>query len=376
MSLTGLGLPMVLGLIALLCFGALVVDVPGRRLRAPWPVAVRGATALLLVAASLLGAGALLNNEYAFYTSWSDLLGHEGPSSTLHNGTTAAAAAARPQSGPLSTVRPPRRLPALPSPHERLQTVTVTGATSGVRTKVLVWLPRGYNPAAHRRYPVIMALHGFPGRPSSNLKYVQLNTALDKLTAEHKIAPSILVMPQINTPETYDTECLNIPGGPQIETWLSQDVPDWVVTHFRASTERSAWATFGYSFGGYCSAFLGIRHPGTFGASIVLQGYFAPTFAPEPDPIPGGQKALAQYDLAEIAHRDPPAMALWVLTSKGDPISYPSSMTLLKQARAPMSVTADVLPTGGHRAAVFVPRIPRALTWLGTELPGFRATTT
>lgn len=376
MSLTGVALPWVLGLIAVACFAMLVIDLPGRRLRAPWSVVLRGLTALLLVASTLLGAGALLNNEYAFYTNWSDLLGQEGPSTTMHNGTSAAAAAAHPQSGPLSTVRAPASLPALPNPGSRLQTFTVTGASSGVRTTVLVWLPRGYNPASQHRYPVIMALHGYPGRPSSNVKYVQLNATLDKLTAEHKIAPSILVMPQINTPETYDTECLNIPGGPQVETWLSQDVPDWVVTHFRASTQRSSWATFGYSFGGYCSAFLGIRHPGTFGASIVLQGYFAPTFAPNPDPIPGGQAALRQYDLTAIAHRTPPAMALWVLTSKGDPISYPSSMRLLKQARPPMSVTADVLPTGGHRAAVFVPRIPRALTWLGTELPGFRAAST
>lgn len=121
---------------------------------------------MLLNALVLVLAGVLLNDQYAFYTSWSDLVGSD-PVTThqLSAGDASAGAhvefrsACSPHRGPL---------PPLPSPGQREQTFTVTGPVSGIAGKVVVWLPDGYDPTAATPYPVIETLSGYPGTPLSN----------------------------------------------------------------------------------------------------------------------------------------------------------------------------------------------------------------
>ena len=58
-------------------------------------------------------------------------------------------------------------------------------------------------------------------------------------------------------------------------------------------------------------------------------------------------------------------------TSRADRVSYSSSQALLRTARAPLAVTANVLQHAGHRLTVRQQLLPGALTWLGANIPRF-----
>ncbi len=175
-----------------------------------------------------------------------------------------------------------------------------------------------------------------------------------------------------HTPASLDTECVNGgPGQPQTDTWLAQELPTRTVGHFRVQRRRTSWATVGYSYGAWCAASLAMRHPDVYGAAVVLQGYFRPDFSAAYDPL--STDGLRNYDLVALARNAPPPLAMWVLTSREDSLSYPTTSKFLSVARPPLDVTATVLAHGGHRLEVFTPYVPNALTWLAQTLPGFRA---
>lgn len=372
MSLTGSTLPFLLALLAIIAFIALVIGFP--RLTKRWAqMTSRGVLAALLCFLVPAWAGAELNDQYAFYVSWSDLIGEPTVTVDAHNGATAAeAAAAKVRGQGFSGMAAPATYPALPSKGSRLQIYTVTGEISGFHNQVVVYLPQDYDPNSASKYPVIMALHGFPGGPTM-FKYIQgFFSSIDQAVAEHKMAAPIVVMPQINSPTDLDTECVNSPNGPQAETWLSHDVPAWVVHHFPVQTKRTGWASWGFSYGGWCSALMGVRHPDVFGAGVVVQGYFRPDFSSTFEPFKPDSALGKSYDLVAIARKDPPPVSLWILASKQDTLSYPSTAALVEHARKPLSVTAEILKDGGHRVAVWAPKIPDTMKWLGATLPGFK----
>lgn len=371
MSLRGNALLVVLVVVAVVMAVSLVLDVP--RLRRPVGRYLRRTGQAVVLCGSVVAISfALLNNEYVFYTDWSDLLSAGQSDTAMHNGATAGTGdRLRVPGGALAGFREPRTFPPLTSPGQQVQSYQVTGTRSHVSGQIIVSLPPGYDPSSSHRYPVIEGLHGYPGTPLSALRGARLAEYVDAAMAAHRLAPSILVLPQINNPPDLDTECMNIPHGPQVDTWLASDVPRWVASHFRVDTARTGWASLGYSFGGFCSADLGIRHSRTFGAAAVLLGYFRPDFEPGYVPVKPGSPVYQEYDLVRQVERRPPPTSMWILTSKQDPLSYPSTIALLDHAKAPLSVNAIVLATGGHRTSVFLPHLPRVLDWLARTLEPF-----
>lgn len=371
MELTGAMLIVVLAIVAVVLFVVLVIGLP-RHGRRWWRLGARAGQLIVLNLAVVALFGALLNDQYYFYSSWSDLLGSRSPSVSSHAGGIQADVLRTKVAGPgLTGVGATAPLPRLQNPSARLQDYQVRDPHTGQPGQVLVYLPVGYNPSSPRAYPVLVGLHGFPASPQSFARLNFFSTA-DQLTAEHRLAPSIIVVPRINTPTTLDTECVNgAPGEPQTDTWLSRDLPNWVVHHFRVQTARTSWATIGYSYGAWCAASLAMRHPGVFGAAIVLLGYFRPDFTPYYDPL--SPAATRGYDLVRLAHSAPPPVAMWVLTARTDPLSYPTTSRFLAAARPPLYVTSVVLASGGHRTSLFTPYVPSAMAWLGQTLPGFHA---
>lgn len=366
MGLTSGGLLLAVGTVLALLVVLSVLDWPrprpivGRLLVRILRVFGVGTTAVLL-------AALVLNNQYLFYTSWSDISGPTGHDKVHSIGDATAAQATVPGTG-LSTIARPTAFPALPHPGQRWQQFTVTAPSLTAPVKVLVDLPPGYDPTSPRTYPVILGLHGLPANPSTFVS-VGIPDDIARVTARRQLAPSIVVIPEITSPENLDSECVDGgPGQPQVDTWLSQDLPQWVVGHFSVRTDRLSWAALGYSYGGWCAASLGLRHPNIFGAAIVLMGYFRPDFAPDYRP---NRSDLAQYDLVGLEKHAPVPISMWVATSREDTLSYPSTAQFLRAARAPTHVSAVVLPHGGHRIEVWQPLAPQAMAWLGQTLPGF-----
>ncbi len=365
-----------------------------------WPrMSGRTLAAFLGRAGSLLGLNLLvlftaalaLNNQFTFFADWTDLMGALGdtrPVATAQGGGSPSAAAAvqvpgglAPEisrSGSVSPVR--QNLPIHPRPGQRVLRLTVTGAVSGITAPIMVELPAGYADPTNRgrRYPVLETFNGYPGDLSAWIGAMHLGGAVSTAVRQHRISDMIIVSPTLEVPPGRDTECVNSPrpSDPQMETWLTTDVPDWVARTFRTLPNRSAWATIGYSAGGWCAAMTAMLHPDRYSAAIVLGGYFTPEFGFAYRPFPAGSPFARRYDLLARARTNPPPVALWVQTSHADPISYPSAARLLAEARPPLSVTSMVLDHAGHRVSLWRGLIPQTLAWLGADIPGFRPAAT
>ena len=366
MSLTSTSLLVVLGALVVGVFALLTAGLP--RLRHRWAeTGARGGALLVLNLLVVALVGAALNDHFGFYVSWSDLAGAQAPVTVTHHGASArAAAGARLGQG----LHPGTTFTALPVNGQRVQHLTVTGTHSGIRGQLSILLPAGYSPTSTTRYPVIEALHGYPGTVDSWLTGMDLQPSLDGRVAAHAIRPALVVMPQINVPYGVDGECVNGPAGtPQIETWLATDVPEFVASHFHVDTARGSWAVAGYSEGGWCAAMLGLRHPDVFSGAIVFSGAFIPEFPRAYRPF--GNTLPAGYDLTRRIRHHPPPLAMWIQSSKKDGYSYPPTAAFLKVVHSPLSVTTDLLKTGGHREQLWASELPTALTWLGRSLPGF-----
>ncbi len=375
MGLTSTTFLVLLAAVTMAFFLATVMLMP-RLVSGPVRLVGRVCLLLLLNALVLLLAAVLLNNQYGFYASWSDLLG----SGTLHGTTSSRGGSVRatlrhPVAGPgfAQFARPAGGLPPMPQAEGRSQTYQVTGSRSHLSGQIRVYLPVSYlSPAASRRtYPVIIGLHGYPTQPVLWFSGMHVDQHVDAAVAGRAMSEAIVVLPQSNIPLASDTECVDGRSGqPQMETWLARDVPQWILEHFRVRPDRRSWAVAGYSAGGWCAAMIALRHPDLFGAGIVLSGYFRPDFTDAYRPYRPGDPGWERYDLVELAHRAPPPLALWIQT--GEPSRFDRVLKeFLAAVRAPTSVTLLDQPNAGHRIDVWSSDLPAALAWLGAGMPGF-----
>jgi enterochelin esterase-like enzyme len=346
----------------------------GRLGRGLLPTVGRGLLILLVAVMSIVSVAVRLNDDNGWYSSWSDLLGAPPETATQLHGSSARAAAAADPSSSRPGGHPSPSLPPLAQAGSRTQTLTVRGAVSGITNPVTVLLPPSYF-SGSRTYPVIEAFHGIPGSPSGWTKTMGVGPILDAAVSARAIGESIVVIPELNSPAGHDGECVNgPPGTPQLETWLTTDVPSYVESHFRVRTDRSSWAAIGYSAGAWCAAMAGILHSDVYGASIVLSGYFSPQFASgAPWSAGGGGGDLARrYDLIARVTANPPSEAMWIQSGNASP-DWPQTQAFLNAVRPPLSVTSVVVKDSGHRWDVWRAQVPETLRWLGANIPGFAA---
>ncbi|SDO76820.1 Enterochelin esterase [Nakamurella panacisegetis] len=391
MELTGSLFAWIVWVAAIGLFVWVIIDWP-RSARPGWlSVLRRVGYQLAVVILLLLAVGTALNDQYGWYANWGDL-GTIFGATAAPGHEVAAGAAATAAAGPIAvdsrtsvhhTAVPLADLPSLAKidlatgrgpANGQIRSYEIDGKASGYRGSVAVWFPASYTePAmAGHRYPVIEAFHGVPGAPRQIWFNMHLGDQVATAVSAGTIADSVVVMPYWS-PKNVDTECLD--GGKgfiQMETFLTKDVTTWVEHHLRVYEDRSSWATIGLSAGAWCASMLTMLHPTLYSAAISLGGYWQPGFEAGYVPFAPNSQQARHYDLLATAHDDPPKVALWVQTSPADVFSWGTTSELLKTARAPLSVTADVIPNAGHRFSVWVGLVPQTLQWLGRTVPGFR----
>jgi enterochelin esterase-like enzyme len=357
-------------------FAGLVVVWPRLHGRAPLVILSRAGLLLIVNLLVLLTAATQLNAQYLFFTSWGDLTGAATAATALSRGGQAAQAAQQTVNGSAATAGTSLTPPPAGVTGSGMITYTVRGPRSGLTGRIVVGLPSGYaSPVtASTRYPVLETFGGYPGSTQTWIRTMHLGSLMAAAAGAHRIRPALIVSPQVEFPEGNDTECVNGgPGQPQVETWLAEDVPNWIAHTFRVSTARSSWATAGFSAGGWCAGMLAMLHPAQYSAAVVMGGYFHPDFGPFYEPFTPKSPQARRYDLVMLADKKPPPIAMWLETSRADSLSYSSSAALLRATRVPMAVTATVLKHAGHRLSIWQGEVPAVITWLGSNIPGFAA---
>ena len=220
---------------------------------------------------------------------------------------------------------PPPRDPAFVAERGTATSFTFASrALGGHRQYVDVYLPPGYASHPTRRYPVMLLLHGAPGRPAAFLETVRMGVVEDVLLARHRTRPFILVMPFGSTGTYTDEEWANGVGAHQAwETFVSRDVIRAVATRFRTIPSWRERVIAGLSEGGYGALNIGLHHPREFRVIESWSGY------ENADPIHrifGGSRERMRRNspsvsiaaAAPILRRD--HAYLWLYTGAKDPL--------------------------------------------------------
>jgi enterochelin esterase-like enzyme len=343
------------------------------RLRGPWPVrhAQRLTLVMLCQTSAVLVAALVINNAFQLYTSWSDLLGHNGPPGTVQAGgsvgmPTVAIRSAGPD-GALSETWLFRPDGATPGQYHAV----ITGPASRVTGDVVVWLPPQYTERAYAstQFPVIQLLSGFPGSPYSWIHGLSAAQIFRHEIDRGTVRPAIIVAASINVDPPHNADCSDIPRGPQVATWLSRDVRALVESSFRAQTDRSGWGLMGYSEGGLCASKLVLQYPDRYGAAVSMSG----------DDHPGGdllRPGTPEYDanspLWLLEHRPAPSVALLLTGTLQDGSTAAEADAMGSAARPPTVVERLISARGGHNVGVWKSVEPEAFAWLSGRLCGPR----
>ncbi|HEY0238185.1 MAG TPA: alpha/beta hydrolase-fold protein [Friedmanniella sp.] len=303
--------------------------------------------------AAVLGCQALavattflaVNRDFVFYASWSDLLG-----------TSAAPAAIQSQH--------------LLEPGQGSLDILQVHGSAGAQAPVLVWRPPQYDQPAYARtkFPVLMVLPGQPSTPAVMFSHFGFGAAATGAIAAHVVKPFVAVFPPLMTNPPRDTECTDVPRGPQAETWLATDVRAAVLQHERVSSWVGSWAATGYSTGAFCAAKLMLAHPTEFSQAAGFGGYYQPLTDRTTGNLFDGSRArydanspvfLYQRSGLESDHR------LLLITGQQDLDSYAPTERMLAVAKGDPGVSSLVFPTGGHNYHNYAAAMPDVLRWLG-----------
>ncbi|BAL87918.1 putative esterase [Actinoplanes missouriensis 431] len=245
----------------------------------------------------------------------------------------------------------------------RILSLTVAGAASGLTMPMYVYLPADAEQHGERRYPVIEALHGYPGSPLQWLNKLGAAEILDREIASGRMAPTVVLFPYQTPRPSLDTECTNLVGGPQTETFLTVDVPAFAKTRLPVRTGPGTWGLIGYSAGGYCATSLLLRHPGQYAAAASLSGYSGPGIA-----VGDGSEHTTYDNAWRLRHLPVPAVALYLASARTDRAAMRGTTAIADLVRAPMSVTTAFVRTGGHNAGTWRAMEPPAFAWLSQHL--------
>ncbi|WP_249997695.1 esterase family protein [Actinoplanes sp. M2I2] len=244
----------------------------------------------------------------------------------------------------------------------RMLTVMVTGPASGLTLPMYVYLPAAYR-SGSARFPVIEALHGYPGTPLTWLRKLNVQSYLDHEITAGRMAPTVVLFPYQTPERLLDTECTNLRAGPRAETFLTVDVPAFARAHYRVRPDRAAWGLTGYSAGAFCAINLVLRHPRQYAAAASLSGYAEPGID-----VGDGSQNTTNNSGWRLRHLPQPAVGLWLGWAGDDKQSAADSRRLAAECHRPVSLTTAVVAHGGHSSAVWRQMEAPAFDWLSAHL--------
>jgi S-formylglutathione hydrolase FrmB len=317
------------------------------------------------VATALTSAMALtlINSHYGYYPSSESLAGE----TALHHASEADLArlssrAVDPMAGGAGQLR-----------FGRTVSVDIPAANSHFRhRRSLVYLPPAWFTLPHPRLPVIVLLAGTPGLTSDWTRAAFADRTADSYAAAHGGLAPILVLADHNGSNLGDSECVDGPRG-AAESYLTIDVPRFVMEHFQTATGGNHWAVAGLSEGGTCAVMLSLRHPDVFGTFGDFSGDLAPNMGGP------GRTARLLYggDTSQIARHDPlqllasrpaPAVAGWFEVGEED--HRPRRCTE-RLARAAVAAGLDVqlmVRHGRHSFPFWGASFRHSLPWLAQHV--------
>jgi S-formylglutathione hydrolase FrmB len=262
----------------------------------------------------------------------------------------------------------------------RVVTADIPGTVSGFTARsAYIYLPAAYAGPAAPLLPVLVLVSGQPGGPSDWIVSGRLQTLLDQFAAVHNGLAPVAVVVDPNGPNDTITMCMDS-NIAKADTYLSQDVPNWITSQLGVDANHAHWAFGGFSYGGTCAIQMATRHPDLYPSFIDISGEREPAISADRSKTIqaafGGNTAAfdALTPLTLLGERHYPNVWGLFAAGAGDAMFLASMNEVAPAAqKAGMTVKTQVVPGEGHSWAVPEAVTPAALQWLGPRLGLTRA---
>ncbi|MBB6170935.1 hypothetical protein HNR23_000995 [Nocardiopsis mwathae] len=318
---------------------------------------VLGRVGLLALATvtALAAVSSVVNWDIKVYPKWSDLLGTGDGTQDIvaaadhsgrKDGGLAVTASTVPGGGDRAT-------------SGQLDTVEFGGPSSGLTSTGYVLLPPEYfaGDGKDARFPVVLIAAGPDQRPEDVLK------GLDPANAGGP--PAIWAV--VGLSGTDAKACVDVPGGPQGQTFVGQDAPAQLADTYRTAPTRQGWAIAGVGDGGGCALMAGLVHSANFSAVASLGGGVTAPDEPSGTDLYDGSEAVRHSTDPLWRAENLPGPPLQILLGQGKGQDAAGLDDFEQAVKDPMQVSR--LPkSGGEDAASWKPRMREVASWLGDRL--------
>ncbi len=277
----------------------------------------------------------------------------------------------QPATGPAAQFKIQRTVEA--ADNTKIGVATYTGPKSGFTGKIWVWAPPAYFKAenANKGFPVIIALPGGEGWPTNYWFGADLKLQEDfyRWSQEGKAKPFILVMPVLNPDKQYH-DCSDIPGSQKMDTWLTQDVPEFTRENFRTLKTRDGWGFMGSSSGGFCSLKSVLKYPHTFKAAIPS----GPDIVPDSPLWHGNQAAMRldnpEYLAKQITRKGGPDVYLGFQVGTTERSDIPKVKNFIATyCHGPVHCRLQMISGGAHNARSYTKGMDEGtIQWISNEM--------
>lgn len=145
----------------------------------------------------------------------------------------------------------------------KVDTVVINSNSMQKAIKAVVIMPDTYRKRSER-FPVVYLLHGYDGWYSNWIIRVP---ALKEMADKYQM---IIVCPDGAKSSWYFDSPVD--SSYRYETHITKEVVPYIDANYRTIAEQQHRAITGLSMGGHGALFLGLRHPGIFGAAGSMSG--------------------------------------------------------------------------------------------------------
>lgn len=159
-------------------------------------------------------------------------------------------------------------------PHGTVSKVWYDSPALGMKRRLSVYTPAGYEENKDKNYPVFYLLHGMGGDEEAWLELGRASQILDNLIARGQAEPMIVVMTNGNASQEAapgQTHYGLVPPTTKLPKTMDgafeeafPDVIKYVESHYRAKTDKAHRAIAGLSMGGFHSANISRYYPDMF----------------------------------------------------------------------------------------------------------------
>lgn len=235
-----------------------------------------------------------------------------------------------------------------------------------------VYLPPAYHARPRARLPVLVLVAGQPGGTRDWIDAGQLPSMMDRFASAHGGLAPVVVLPDDLGSVFANPMCLDSRLG-NVETYLAQDVPNWIRSHLQVSGESRLWAIGGFSQGGTCALQLAVRAPAVYPTFVDISGQREPSLGTRTQTVNsafgGDHDAFRRINPMDLlaANRFPGSAGM-IVAGEHDKRYNPDAHAVFDACRrAGMDVRWAQLP-GGHTWAVWRPGLAHSLPWLAYRL--------